>query len=163
MAEVALEPRVLVDDVTSRSHDPASLDAPQPLSRPTDPPAPFAPLREDDDVSGVHAAWARVHEAEGREPPRGLAARVGAASASAQRDDRGLIGDLIRANDAVARRCDELAGRVADLEALVAEIVTVVSEDLTHVRALLATPPRGGAGDGTPVGESDRGTSAMDG
>ncbi len=177
MAPVAIEPREVVADVASRSHTVADDDAPLPLSRPAAPGPTLAPVREDDRVAAVHAAWERVH-AVGSPPGRsatGVAGRLGgrvdarvdATVGAAQRDDRALIGDLIRAADALATRCDELADRLVTLEALVEEVVCVVSEDLTHLRAVVATiastrPSVGDAVDHTPVGESGR-ASAMDG
>jgi hypothetical protein len=57
------------------------------------------------------------------------------------RDDRALIGDLIRVAEALAVRCDELAGRVEHLESALEEAVDVLSEDLVHVRARLRVVP----------------------
>jgi hypothetical protein len=54
--------------------------------------------------------------------------------------DRALIGDLIRAVDALAARVDVLGGRVLALEALVEEVVVVTGQDLARVRAALIGP-----------------------
>jgi hypothetical protein len=73
----------------------------------------------------------------------------------AQQDDRALIGDLIRAVDALAARCDALADRLETLERSVAEVVEVLGADLVHLRAEMAdltqasrhdsdSPPRDG-------------------
>jgi hypothetical protein len=55
----------------------------------------------------------------------------------AQRRDRALVGSVIQAVDAVARRCDELADRVVELEAVVSEVVDVLGAELTRLRAML--------------------------
>jgi hypothetical protein len=60
---------------------------------------------------------------------------------SASQADHELIGDLIRAIDAVARRADELAGRITDLEVVVQEVVAVMSEDLVRILAFLEPAP----------------------
>ena len=168
MAELALEPRDLLSEVVERSHAVEGEDAPLVLSRPPDPAPPLPPVRQSPDVAAIHAAWTRVHAEDNAHAAIGpgirgrvrarVAARSAASVGAAQRDDRALIGDLIRATDVLAGRCDELANRVADLEALVEEIVCVVSEDLTHLRATLTGIPlspatvggREGAGDGGP-------------
>ena len=177
MAGVALEPREVVSGIAERSHDITVDDAPLSLSRPAEPAPLLPPVRQSADVAAIHAAWSRVHAAERERTAAGTGIRARArartsarasAVGAAQRDDRALIGDLIRATDVLAVRCDELADRVADLESLVEEIVCVVSEDLTHLRALLAgiapAPASvGGTGGGAPVGESSSGTSTGDG
>jgi hypothetical protein len=54
------------------------------------------------------------------------------------RNDRDLIGELIRAVDALAARCDELADRMITLESALAELVEVFGADLTRLRAAAA-------------------------
>ena len=48
-----------------------------------------------------------------------------------------LIGDLIRAAETLAIRCDELAGKVSGLERALRDVVEVMGEDLIAVRAAL--------------------------
>jgi len=149
VAGLALEPRKIMSDITK-------LGAPALLRRPAGGSPPPPPVREDPDVVAVHGAWARIHAAETHPPadrPTSAAARMrtmardrlAAVAAGtlgpAQSYDRELIGDLIRATDALARRCDELGGRLAELEALVEEVVAVFSEDMVQVRALLTPSP----------------------
>jgi hypothetical protein len=55
-----------------------------------------------------------------------------------QQEDRVLIGDLLRAVDTLATRCDALADRVVALEQSLAEVVDVLGADLTQIRADLA-------------------------
>jgi hypothetical protein len=73
---------------------------------------------------------------------------------SAQRDDRDLIGNLIRAVDALAARVNDIAARLNDLEAIVHDVVTVTSEDLSRVLAALTVShpdtPGGSPGSTTP-------------
>lgn len=148
VAELALEPRDIVNRVEEQSHVVTADEPPLALSRPAEAAQRLRPVRQSPDVEAIHAAWSRVHAAEAAATVAApglrarlrarMAARTPSSVGAAQRDDRALIGDLIRATDLLAGRCDELADRVADLEALVEEIVCVVSEDLTHVRAVLA-------------------------
>ncbi len=181
VAGLALEPRKIMSDITR-------MDAPPLIRRPVGGSPPPPPVREDPDVVAVHQEWARIHAAEtdtkGGRPSAGAGAGAGAgirtmarsrlaavaagALGPAQRDDRALIGDLIRATDALARRCDELGGRLAELEALVEEVVAVVSEDLVQVRALLTPRPSDDPEVGLPEsrdadGRESSGTAAGDG
>ena len=57
--------------------------------------------------------------------------------ATAERQDRTLIGQLIQAVDTVGARCDELANRVERLEALLDEAVSALGADLIAVRVAL--------------------------
>ena len=167
MAEVALDPRAIVSDVGDRARDLGADDAPILLSRAIGTAPPFPPVREDEDLLALHQEWARLHEGDDR--PAGAASgvrgrirgRVAATAAEASgpghRENRALIGALIRATEALAVRCDELAGRVADLEDVLEEVVNVVSEDLVHVRAALGPAAAGptarpGAGGERPHG-----------
>jgi hypothetical protein len=149
---LALDPREIVSDISERAHrlgvDPVDdSEAPAVLRRPVGSGLPLPPMRESPAVADVHKTWARVHAADAQPATNGsglrgaVRARIGTAAAEvtgpAQRDDRALIGTLIRAVDALAQRCDELAGRVADLEGLVEEVVNVLGEDLVRLRAVL--------------------------
>jgi hypothetical protein len=117
-----------------------------------------SPLREATDLAVLHQHWAALHEParpEGHASLKAaLTARRWVASAAAaeatQEALRGLIGDLIRAVEALAIRCDELGTRVSGLERALTEVVEVLGEDLVAVRAQLApgpapTRPAGGA------------------
>ncbi len=161
---MALEPSRIVDDVAGRSHRLEGGEPPAMLRHPPGAGAPLPSIRAGDEVSSVHRDWAQLHAvgtgAPGGDGQRGLRSavrsRLAAAAADAARPaqeaDRALIGDLIRAVDALAARVDVLGGRVLALEALVEEVVVVTSQDLARVRAALATP-----GDLPPAGPTDGG------
>jgi hypothetical protein len=116
-------------------------------------------MRDSTDLAALHRLWADLHGAAGdgavRPSASGLRAKVvrqiGSVAADvsepAQRADRALIGALIRTNDALAIRCDELGSRVVELEDLLREVVSVVGDDLVQVRAALqsaTSPPTDG-------------------
>ncbi len=46
-----------------------------------------------------------------------------------------MIGDLIRAVDAVAARCDEISERLAQQQIVLNDAVTILGEELTRLRA----------------------------
>lgn len=120
----------------------------------------ISPMRESTDLAALHRLWADLHGAgalEGAPGPAGRGLRgkvvrqIGSVAADvsepAQRADRALIGALIRTNDALAIRCDELGSRVVELEDLLREVVSVVGDDLVQVRAALqsaTSPPTDG-------------------
>jgi hypothetical protein len=120
----------------------------------------MSPMRESTDLAALHRLWADLHGAgapEGAAEPAGRGLRgkvvrqIGSVAADvsepAQRADRALIGALIRSNDALAIRCDELGSRVVELEDLLREVVSVVGDDLVQVRAALqsaTSPPTDG-------------------
>lgn len=155
MAPVARDPRQVVSDVARRAHDPGEAHAPALLRHPPGPKAPLPPLQHGDALSAVHQAWADAHAAE-RAPAAAGAGQTGlhavkarararlATATAAALPDRGardaVVGDLIRAVDALARRVDELGARVVALEELVEEVVVVTSEDLTRIRAAVGGP-----------------------
>jgi hypothetical protein len=126
--------------------EPSGGEAPGILERPIGPGTPTPPVRQHPDVSATHALWAHVHGSVARDPAgqrtrlkSRLGARVRTAAATlagpAQRDDRMLIGSLIRAVEALAGRCDELSQRVADLERSLTEVVATLGRDLVAIRA----------------------------
>ena len=159
---MALNPRDIVTDLSDQAHRPDSRP-PALLSRPvrTDPPP--TPLRQGPEVTAMHDAWARLNAGPGPEPggagedPRSLRTRLdwtrldratGALLGRVQHRDRALVGSVIQALDAVARRCDELGDRLGELEQLLGEVVDVLGADLTHIRARLDAFPAGDQGRG---------------
>lgn len=155
MAGVAVDPHEIVNDVARRAHDLREADAPTVLSHPPGPGAPLPSVQHGDEVEAVHRAWADAHTSREEAAKAGASvasgggldavkarvkARISSAAAAGLPDqdaDRRVVGDLIRAVDALAQRIDELGGRLMALEALVEEVVVVASEDLTRVRAAL--------------------------
>ncbi len=120
---------------------------------------PLSPLRGeggDEALARLHAAWARLHaggtERPGRADPAaaerlraGARRALGRLDAATHGAERALIGETIRAVDALAGRCDELSGRLTELDLLVEEVVTVFSQELAALRAAL-DPAAGGPG-----------------
>jgi hypothetical protein len=97
------------------------------------------PIQGGDAVASMHQTWARIAAAHrGDGGLRHRVERLVPGLSGEVRDDRELIGDLIRAADALAARCDELAERVMTLEAALAEMIEVFGADLTRLRAAVA-------------------------
>lgn len=128
--------------------------APRLFSRRADP-LPLPPALHDAEVvATLHLRWAQLAGA-GQGAPPGAAdagdgpggggagvrakvrARVVAAARADAAADRGLIGDLIRAVDAVAARVDEVTARVGNLELLLQEVLDRTSEELVRVQVAL--------------------------
>ena len=111
---------------------------PQMFSRPTDAPEPLPPIRSGEHVSALHTQWARRHS---QEPATTSSWRrtVRRARARLQRSvggaDAELLGDLVRAVDALAARCDEMAARLSNQEVLVAELARTLGMEVTRLRA----------------------------
>ncbi len=112
---------------------------PSMFSRPTDVPEVLPPIRGSELLSIVHTKWAGAHTPA--EVPVTSAwhkllrrsRRVGARVMG--RRDHELLGDLIRAVDAVAARCDDLAARVETLTTNVDDMARAYGEDITQARA----------------------------
>jgi len=106
--------------------------------RPSDPSPPLEPLRGGNEIAELHRAWARMHPPS-RGPEtlwrrlrgkwRSLSSRI------TNGDDRRLLGDLVRAVDAAAARCDTLSERVANLEVTVDDLARILGEEVTRLRA----------------------------
>lgn len=131
--------------------------APRLLTHRADPLPPPPPLHDAEVVATLHLKWAQLAgAAQGTAPPGAgeagdatggaaggggvrakVRARVVAAARADAAPDRALIGDLIRAVDAVAARVDEITARVGNLELLVQEVLDRLSEDLVRVHASL--------------------------
>ena len=163
MEPMALDPRHVVTKVAAEARQPRGPRHQPPvlLQHPPAAHPPLSSIQQGEEVSRIHREWARVSagpspattaEAPGPVQTGGVRAKVRArvataaaeAAMPAQQEDRALIGDLIRATDALARRLDDVTARVVSLEALVEEVVTVLGSELTHIRAALAVPEPGG-------------------
>lgn len=140
--------------------------APRLLSHLADPIPLPPPLHDAEEVASLHRKWAQLAGAaqgssqgvgDAAEPTGGggigggigggvgggvrakVRARVVAVARADSAGDRALIGDLIRAVDAVAARLDDVTARVGNLEVLVQEVLDRLSEDLVRVQAALGT------------------------
>jgi hypothetical protein len=103
-----------------------------------------------DELERLHRAWAAL-TAPAPIPRSNVSDRIRAVMASepvatAERQDRSLIGQLIQAVDTLGARCDQLTDRLEHLETLLEETVSALGADLVAVRAAL-TRPDPGAGD----------------
>lgn|GEM_PF-4008723 len=144
---------------------------PDVLAEPAAPNPLPPPIHEADEVTTLHTNWARLAAGGGEEPPQAqvagggrvrakVRARVAAATAAnaatAQSQDRGLVGDLIRAVDAIAQRVDDLGARLNRLERLVQVVFDTLSEDL--VRVLVAVDRSNeGVDNGPEEGDTETG------
>jgi hypothetical protein len=106
--------------------------------RPSDPPELPVPIRGSEAITALHAEWARLHAAPVasgslverlRRTVRAQTSRIGLGN------DRKLSGDLIRAVDAVAARCDDLSDRVSNLEVTLDDLTLILGEEVTRLRA----------------------------
>jgi hypothetical protein len=112
---------------------------PRMLPRPSEAPEPLEPVRSSETLTRLHAVWSRMHA--GVQPSPGSrvkrAIRTAARRAIGPVDDE-LSGDLIRAVDALAARCDELSQRLAAQEELTAELTASLGQEVTRLRAAVA-------------------------
>ena len=159
---MTVDPQEVVDGVARRAHDLAATEPPALLRRPIEPPPPLPPVRQSDEVQALHRGWeALAAGTAGAARPSGVGGKVRSRVASVAADlglagpqpDRALLGDLIRAVDAVAARADQLADRLAAVEAVLPELVTALGEDLVRLRAALgsAGAALGSGGEGPPA------------
>ena len=125
--------------VVARAHYPAVDDPPRLLRNPPNPGGPLPPIQHGEELAALHRDWAAHVGGPAAGGPWARARRKAAKAVRAPQVNRGLIGDLIRAVDALARRVDDLGNRMTALEDLVAELVVVTGEDLARVQAALAT------------------------
>lgn len=115
-----------------------SDDPPTMFRQPTDPPAPLPPLRGGEHITRIHREWARMHAAADGTGSLGHRVRVRARLMAARvigGNERLFLGDLVRATDEVAARCDELSERVSNLAMAVDDLARSLGEEVTHLRA----------------------------
>jgi hypothetical protein len=72
------------------------------------------------------------------------------ASRITNRADHRLLGDLVRAVDAVAERCDALSERTANLEIIVDDLARILGEEVTQLRAAIESRAAEGSA-GSPL------------
>ena len=114
-------------------------EPPRMFRAPTDPPEPLPPLRTDEPMTRLHLEWARMHEpsvsttlpSRLRARARALKLRLGGALG-----DR-YMGDVVRAVDAVAQRCDELSERVTRLSTITDDVASSLSEEVSELRTIV--------------------------
>ena len=113
-------------------------EPPTMFRRPSDPLEPPLPLGSSDTITTLHDEWGRLHAAPAStvtmrqrmaRKVRAQTARMGLGT------DRKMLGDLIRAIDALASRCDELSDRVNSLELTVDDMARILGEEVTRLRA----------------------------
>jgi hypothetical protein len=127
---------------------------PSMFQRAADVHTPLAPISEADDVVKLHREWIRMSTPpEG--PPGALWSRLGRAMRRVTNRgpgavDREMIGDLIRAIDVVAARCDVIADRLDHQNIVLNDAVTIFGEELTRLRVQSAPVP----GDAAPPSPS---------
>jgi hypothetical protein len=112
------------------------------LPRPSEAPEPLPSIRNSELLTKLHTEWARIH-APAATSPASLWSRVRrkmspAALRTIGSTDHALVGDLIRAMDALAARSDELSTRLANQEVVVASFVQIVGQEVTQLRAAVA-------------------------
>jgi hypothetical protein len=103
-------------------------------SRPTEVPDQLSPVRASREVSDLHAKWAGLHAASEGPAVRARQKLLGTIHRVLGRSDDVLVGDLIRAVDVLAARCDELANRMERIEAVVADIAGPLGQDVARLQ-----------------------------
>ena len=99
----------------------------------------------------LHTEWARLHAERAETEALGTRLRNRTRSVTSRivgRADHRFLGDLVRAVDAIAARCDELSERVANLEHISDDTARVLGQELTQLRAAVER-----------IGLADRGKS----
>jgi hypothetical protein len=131
-----------------RSPDDHPDEAPSMFQRASDVRDPLPPVRASEQVVRLHREWIRITSAPAGQsaalPHRLVRLVRRIVSRGPGGIDREMIGDLIRAIDTVAARCDVIADHLAHQDVVVDDAVTIFGEELTRIRAELA--PRASAG-----------------
>jgi len=108
------------------------------FQRPTDPPGPLPALRGAGEVVTMHLEWERQFGTPADAMafgPRFRRRVRAAASKITGRPDREFLADLVRAVDAVAKRCDEISERLVTIEIVVDDMACVLGGEITQLRA----------------------------
>jgi hypothetical protein len=115
-----------------------SEEPPAMFRRPSDPAEPLPSLRSNQYIVKLHTEWARLHATPGETPTPSARLRGKARSAVSRlvgTADHQLLGDVVRAVDAIAGRCDELSDRVANLELTADDLARTLGQEITQLRA----------------------------
>jgi hypothetical protein len=121
--------------------------------RPSDPPETLPSLRSNEHIVRLHTEWARLHATPaGSQAP---SARVRAKARSVVSRligtaDHQLLGDVVRAVDAIAVRCDELSERVGNLELTSDDLARSLGQEITRLRASVERSMGAEPGTSTP-------------
>jgi hypothetical protein len=110
---------------------------PKMYSRPTETSERLTSIRASTHVTALHTKWARLR-GEDSALSRGHQKVAAAARRIVGTSDTILIGDLIRAIDALAERCDELTSRLARQEEITAEIAGSLGQDVARLQATIS-------------------------
>jgi hypothetical protein len=127
VARVALEPH----------QDGVSKSPPDTYTRPLDPGEDLPSIRGAEQISVLHLRWSRRPTFKDSTSIRArlVAKTRGMVERIFRGSDDALLGDLVRAADALAVRCDQLAGRLSSLEVTLSEVASVLGRDVTLLRA----------------------------
>jgi hypothetical protein len=106
--------------------------------RPSDSPEPLPSLRANEHIVKLHTEWARLHATP--DAPQAPSARLRAKARTVVSRllgtaDHQLLGDVVRAVDAIAVRCDELSERVGNLELTSDDLARSLGQEITRLRA----------------------------
>ena len=121
--------------------------------RPSDPPEPLPSLRSSEHIVRLHTEWARLHATLAESEALSARLRATARSAASRLvggDDHQLLGDVVRAVDAIAGRCDELSERLANLELTADDLARSLGQEITQLRAAVERTTGQGSGKSTP-------------
>jgi hypothetical protein len=130
-----------------------TAEPPVMFRQPTDPPEPLPPLRSNQHIVKLHTEWARLHTMSAASQT--FSARLrrkahGAVSRLVGTADHQLLGDVVRAIDAITMRCDELTGRVANLQVTSDDLARALGQEVTQLRAAVERTSDSGPTASTP-------------
>ncbi len=130
-----------------------SEEPPVMFRQPSDPPEALPPLRSNQHIVRLHTEWARLHTTPAAS--KALSARLrGKAHSAVSRlvgtADHQLLGDVVRAIDAITKRCDELSERVANLQVTSDDLARALGQEITQLRAALERRTDPGPAASTP-------------
>lgn len=121
--------------------------------RPSDPPETLPSLRSNEHIVKLHTEWARLHETPAASRASSARVRTKARSVVSRllgTADHQLLGDVVRAVDAIAVRCDELSERVGNLELTSDDLARSLGQEITRLRASVERSIGTGPGTSTP-------------
>ena len=126
------------EGLTSSHESRDMIEPPAMFQRPSDPLPPLPPLRARRRDRSVAWWMDRIHAPSVAKPTfaqrlrsklRSIRSRIVTGA------DHRLLGDLVRAVDAVAARCDELSERAVNCEIVVDDLARILGEEVTRLHA----------------------------